>query len=81
MPNQATRYTRDELDTIAYWEARGYTFKPGEKPPVIPGARPSWSTRHPKMDAALGLLVIVLGAAALVTLCIGLVMGWARWPA
>lgn len=30
MKTCATRYTQKQLAHIAYWEGRGYTFKPGE---------------------------------------------------
>jgi len=30
MKTCATRYTQKQLAYIAYWEGRGYTFKPGE---------------------------------------------------
>jgi hypothetical protein len=80
MKSQATRYTDEQLDVIAHWEAKGYTFAPGELPPFSKHARPSWSSRHPRLDALLSLALIAAGAATLVVLLVGLCMGLVQWP-
>lgn len=58
MQSQATRYTRKELAYLAYWEARGYTFKRGEKPPMSTDTPPGFAVRHPIVDAVCGVLII-----------------------
>lgn len=59
---QATRYTPQEEAYMAYWEARGYRFGPGEKPPINthtpPGAEDSFQHRHPILDALIGSLIL-----------------------
>ena len=76
---QASRYTPQEMADLKYWESRGYTFKRGEKAPASRVKPPSWATRHPKVDAALGALVLVAGAIVLFCLLAGLVAGVSKW--
>jgi hypothetical protein len=78
---QATRYTQAELDNIAYWEKHGYTFGPNDPAPADKLNPPAcdYARQNPKTDAALSLAVVVLGAAVLVTLLVGLVVGWFAW--
>lgn len=71
---QATRYTPQEFAYLAYWESRGYTFGPGEKPPMNtvtpPGHRESFQARHPIIDAVAGSLVLALVFGAMAAIWI-----------
>lgn len=55
---QATKTTRKQLAYLAHWQARGYTFKPGESAPENTTTPPSFATRHPIADAACGALML-----------------------
>lgn len=70
MKPQATRCTQKELAYFAHWEARGYTFAPGEKPPCSTLTPPSLATRRPILDAALGAAVLVFGIGGMLALWI-----------
>ncbi|AFV50656.1 hypothetical protein G169_gp43 [Pseudomonas phage AF] len=59
MKSQATRYTRKELAYLAYWEARGYRFKRGQKPPLSTDTPPGFAVSNPILDALCGLFIIV----------------------
>ncbi len=56
---QATRYTPQQLAYLEHWEAKGYTFAPGELPPMSTLTPPSLATRSPKLDALTGALIII----------------------
>lgn len=58
MKSQATRYTQEELAYLAYWEARGYRFKKGEKPPMNTVTPPSLAVSHPVVDAFAGAFIM-----------------------
>jgi len=70
MKPQATRYTSQEWAYLAYWESRGYTFAPGEKPPTSTLTPPSLATRRPILDAVLGAAVLVIGVGGMLALWI-----------
>lgn len=70
MKPQATRCTQKELAYFAHWEARGYTFGPGEKPPTSTLTPPSLATRRPILDAVLGAAVLVIGVGGMLALWI-----------
>lgn len=78
---QATRYTPEQLEIIAYWEKRGYTFGPGDSAPADKLTPPAsdYTRKNPKTDAALSLVVVLLGGGVLVTLMVGLSIGWFAW--
>lgn len=57
---QATRYTRKQLAYLAHWEAKGYTFAPGEMPPMNTLTPPSLATRRPILDAFAGGCIAVV---------------------
>lgn len=65
MKSQATRYTRKELAYLAYWEARGYRFKRGQKPPMSTDTPPGFAVSNPVTDALCGafIIVFILGMA------------------
>ena len=70
MKPQATRCTQKELAYLVYWQQRGYTFGPGEKPPTSTLTPPSMATRRPILDAVLGAAVLALGVGGMLTLWI-----------
>lgn len=75
---QASRYTPEELAMLAYWESKGYTFRRGEKPPMNTITAPSFATRHPKADAILNGVVLILGGCALIAFCLAVGSGLIR---
>lgn len=70
MKPQATRCTQKELAYLAHWEARGYTFKRGEKAPTSTLTPPSLATRHPILDAILGASALVIAIGGMMALWI-----------
>lgn len=55
---QATRHTQQELAYLAYWEARGYKFKRGEKPPLSTETPPLRAQEDSLFETALGSLIL-----------------------
>jgi hypothetical protein len=60
MKPQATRCTQEELAYLAYWQDKGFTFKPGEPIPLNTVTPPSFATRRPILDALIGGLGVIL---------------------
>ena len=55
---QATRCTQKQLAYLAYWRARGYQFKRGEKIPESTTIRPGFATRYPRIHAVIGTAIL-----------------------
>lgn len=58
MKSQATRLTPQEMAYWDHWTAKGYTFAPGEKPPMTTLVAPVRRAKRPVLTMVLAMLII-----------------------
>lgn len=75
---QATRTTQKQLAYLAYWQDQkhgGYRFAKNELAPENTVTPPSFASRHPIIDAAIGGLILAAGFGGLLACWISIGSG------